>query len=197
MMAGAVDLLSAASQVVLATAFTVAALSKVLGLPDLRRTLEHLGIREALSRPTAVGLVVIELVIGVALVAAPLELWPRVVVTALAATFAGAGITALLTKRQISCSCFGTMRPGRLGWRQIALLPCWLALVVVASLNPPDWSRGEGLLGLAAVSSGLVCCRIPVQLRLWCQLRRDRTALQDSWGLSASPNIRRRRALLR
>lgn len=193
-MTGAVRLLPAASQAILATVFTVAALSKVLELPDLQRTLERLGTRQTSSRPAALGLVTIEFVTGVALASAPLMAWPRVLVVALAVAFAAAGVKALLTKQQISCSCFGPMRPGLLGWRQIVLLPCWIALAVLASLGPPDWSISEGLLGLATVLSGLTLCRIPAQLHLWRELRADRVALQAGWGL---PPIRKRRVVLR
>jgi hypothetical protein len=101
---------------------------------------------------------------------------------------------ALLTKQQIPCNCFGSMNPGLLGWRQVALLPCWTALVVLASLDPPVWSFSEGLLGLAAVLSGLAFYRILAQLHLWRELRADRVALQNGWGLSP---VRSRRAVLR
>jgi len=193
-MTGAVRLLPAASQAVLATVFTVAALSKVLELPDLARTLERLGTGQASSRAAAVGLVTIEFVTGVALAAAPSVVWPRVLVVTLAVAFATAGFVALLTKQQVPCSCFGSLNPGLLGWRQIALLPCWTALVVAASLDPPIWNFGEGLLGLATVLSGLAFYRILVQLPLWRELQADRVALQNGWGL---PPIRSRRVVLK
>ncbi|MGH8930476.1 MAG: MauE/DoxX family redox-associated membrane protein [Egibacteraceae bacterium] len=175
-------MLSDTSQLVLAAAFTVAALSKVLGLPDLRRTFEQLGIRQELSQPTAAGLIAVELLTGVALVAAPTQPWPRALVIALAAAFAAAGAKALVSKQPVSCNCFGSLAPGRLGWRQVWSLPCWIALVILASLEPPTWSPRQGLLSLSAAVTVLACCRIPAQLRLWRELRAERIALQDSWG---------------
>ncbi len=180
-----VGLLSDISQLALAAAFTIAALSKVLGLADLRRTFEQLGIPQELTQSTAAGLIAVELLAGVALAVAPTQSWPRVLVIALAAAFATAGAKALVMKRPISCNCFGSLRPGRLGWRQVWSLPCWIALVILASLEPATWSPRHGLLSLSAAVTALACCRIPGLLRLWRELRAQRTALRDSWGPAA------------
>src|SRR6266540_509088 len=96
-----------------------------------------------------------------------------------AAGFAVAGLWAVLTRRQVPCSCFGNLRREALGWRQVALLPCWLALVAAAQWRPPAWGARQGLLGLAALLAVFACGRLPQQLRLWRQLRSDRLAIDE------------------
>ncbi|MGH8910293.1 MAG: MauE/DoxX family redox-associated membrane protein [Egibacteraceae bacterium] len=176
---GAIEFLAGLSHALLAIVFTSAALSKVLGTADLRRTLERLGVRRAASMPVAIGIIAAELVAGVGLFVVPERPWPRILAAALAIAFAGAGIKALRMRQRIPCNCFGSTGRGLLGRRQVALLPGWLLLVTLAQWRSPDWEPRQGLLGLAALVVALACRQIPV--RLWLQLRADRIALAESW----------------
>lgn len=174
-------LVGPAAQVLLAGVFTFAALAKTPTLPEVAGTLQRLGARPALALPAAGGVVAAELAVGVGLLISPAQRWPRVLGVALATGFAVAGLWAVLTRRQVPCSCFGNLRREALGWRQVALLPCWLALVAAAQWRPPAWGARQGLLGLAALLAVFVCGRLPQQLRLWRQLRSDRLAIDEGF----------------
>jgi hypothetical protein len=128
----------------------------------------------------AIAIITTELIAGMGLFVVPMHAWPRVLVAALSIAVAGAGFRAFRTKQHISCNCFGTTR-GRLGTRQIALLPGLLLLVMAAQWRPPDWDPHQGLLGLAALVTGLACRQVPAGL--WRELRADRMARQESGNL--------------
>src|SRR6266536_3062615 len=94
---------------------------------------------------------------------------------------AATGLRAVLTRQQIACNCFGNLRGEILGWRQVALLPCWLALTATAQTHPPAWGPRQGLLGLAVLLAGLACARLPRELRLWHRLRGNRLAIEEGF----------------
>jgi Methylamine utilisation protein MauE len=192
---GAIVFFAIVSQALLAAVFTSAALFKTLRVGDFARTLQRLGVSPQRSKPAAIGFIAIELITGLGLFVVPLHAWPRVLVTALAITFASAGFWALRAKRYISCNCFGTARRGRLGRRQIALLPGLLLLVAAAQWHPPDWNPHQGLLGLAALVTWLTCRQIPVGL--WRELRGDRIALQESWNPASHEPVSSEQVVLR
>jgi uncharacterized membrane protein YphA (DoxX/SURF4 family) len=168
---------SAGAHIALAAVFLLAGLSKVLNLGALGQTLGQLGVRRSLARPLAVAIVVAELGAALGLLLLPAAPWPRALVAALTLGFAAAGIAAVASRRSVACTCFGNARSGRLGWRQVWLLPLWLGLAALAQWRPPTWGWRHGLLGLAAVLLGLHAWRLPRELRLWRELRADRLAI--------------------
>jgi hypothetical protein len=176
-----IGLLSPASQALLAGVLTFAALAKTLALREVVGTLESLGARRVSALPAAAGVAAAELAAGVSLLVAPAQPWPRVLVVALAVAFAAAGLRAVLTQQHIACNCFGNLRREILGWRQVALLPCWLALTATAQAHPPAWGPRQGLLGLAVLLAGLACARLPRELRLWHRLRGNRLAIEEGF----------------
>jgi len=180
-----IGLLGPASQVLLAGVLILAALAKTLALREVTGTLEGLGVRRVLALPAGAGIVAAELAAGAGLLVSPAQVWPRVLVVALAVAFAVAGLWAVLTRRQVPCNCFGNLRREILGWRQVALLPCWLALAAAAQSHPPAWGARQGLFGLAVLLAGLACARLPQELRLWRGLRGDRLAIDE--GLRPPP----------
>jgi hypothetical protein len=149
------DLAGTGAQALVAALFLVAGLWKAADLGRLERTLEQLGLDRAQARPVAVAAVGAELVAAAGLLASPAASWPRALVVALAAGFALAGLRALAVEQPIGCSCFGSLSQGRLGWRQVALLPGWLLLVALAQARPPAWDSTQGLAGLAALLMAL------------------------------------------
>jgi hypothetical protein len=170
---------SAGAQVALAAVFLLAALSKVLDVGALGGTLAQLGVRRSLARPLAASVVMAELVAGLGMLLVPAAPWPRALVAALAIGFAAVGITAVASRRSVACTCFGNARSGRLGWRQVWLLPLWLGLAALAQWHPPAWGWRQGLLGLAAILLGFHAWRLPREVRLWRELRADRLAIGD------------------
>lgn len=170
--------LGSASQILLAGAFMLGSLSKVLAVRNFQTTLISLGLGETLAKPAAAGVIVLEFIIGLSLVLVPSRPWPRIVVAVLAIGFAVAGVAALRTKRRISCNCFGSVWRGVLGWRQLALLPVWLILVVLAQLRPPTWRSDHVFLGLAVLLSALVWWQLVRELKLWHEMRQERLALE-------------------
>lgn len=173
------DVLGGAAQLVLATVFVHAATAKLRSPADLRRTLERLGVWPALAGGLAASVIAAELAAGLGLLAVPSSPWPRVLVVLLGFGFAAAGLAALASRQQIACACFGGSRPGRLGWRQVAWLPVWLALAAMAQWRPPGWSLEQGLLGVSLLALGLLAWQLPAELRIWRQLRGDRLAVGD------------------
>jgi hypothetical protein len=154
------DLAGTAAQALVAALFLAAGLWKAADLGRLERTLEQLGLARAQVRPAAVAAVGAELVAAAGLLASPAASWPRALVVALAVGFALAGLRALAVEQPIGCSCFGNVSEGRLGWRQIALLPGWLLLVALAQARPPTWTPTQGLAGLAALVLALACWQV-------------------------------------
>ena len=89
-----------------------------------------------------------------------LALYPSLMISRLAAVgfgtlFAIAGAYAWRKTIEAPCACFGNVYGGRLGLRQVAAWPVWVALSLMASTvsSPiPNWN----MLGIAAVlSAGL------------------------------------------
>lgn len=103
--------------------------------------------------------------------------WPRVLVVILGIAFAVAGLTAVASKRRIRCNCIGQIGSSNLGWRQVQLLPAWLALAAVAQAQPPRWSSGEGALIVCCILSALVLWQMARERRLWRELQGDRMAV--------------------
>lgn len=171
------DVLAVAARLALAAAFLFSALSKVLTVAALRDTLDRLGLPSSLARFTAPAVVAVEAVAAVGLVVAPRSPWPPVLVMALAAGFAAAGATTLVTRRRVACRCFGNVGRGLLGWRQLALLPLWLALAALALWRPPGWSGQQGVAVLGTVLIGLVAVQVPAVLRPLRRLQADRLAV--------------------
>jgi hypothetical protein len=179
-----VDLVGAGSQALLAVLFLMAGLSKAGDVGRLQRTIEQLGLDRARARPAAVAVVGAELATAVGLLVSPPASWPRALVVALAGGFALAGLKALSVREPIGCSCFGNMKQGLLGWRQVALLPGWLALAAVAQARPPTWEPGQGLVGLAALVLALGFWQVAREWPRYRELRADRLAIGEAGGLS-------------
>ena len=177
------DLLGLVSLGLLAGVFAFAGLSKAIGLQDFRSTLGRLGINDARTKPVALGVVAAELLAAAGLLISPAQTWPRMLVAALAIAFALAGLTALRTEEPIDCNCFGNLRQGFLGWRQVVLLPCWLLLATLAQWSPPTWSARQGLVALTSLALAVAYWQVLRAVPAWRALRGDRLALNHDRGL--------------
>jgi hypothetical protein len=177
------DLLGSVSVGFLAGVFAFAGLTKAIGMRDFRWTLERLGIDEAHTAQVGLGVVGAELVAAVGLLISPAQTWPRMLVAALAVTFAFAGLTALKAKERIDCNCFGNLRRGFLGWRQVVLLPCLLLFAAMGQWHSPTWSARQGVLGLTSLVLAVACWQVFQAVPAWRALRADRLALNQDRGL--------------
>jgi hypothetical protein len=178
------DLAGVASQVALAALFLVAGLAKAPAVGRLQRTIEQLGLDRARAGPAAVVVVGSEVVAAAGLLVSPAASWPRLLVVVLAGGFAVAGLKALSAKEPIGCSCFGNVGQGRLGWRQVALLPGWLVLVALAQARPPGWGPAQGLAGLAALVLAIGSWQAARELPRYRDVRADRRACGQAIGLT-------------
>jgi hypothetical protein len=176
-------------QALLAVLFLVAGLWKAADLGRFERTLEQLGLERAQVRPVAVATICAELVAAAGLLTSPTASWPRALVVALAVGFALAGLRALAVEQPIGCSCFGSVSEGRLGWRQVVLLPGWLLLVALAQVRPPTWTPTQGLAGLAVLVLALACWQVARGVPSYQALRVARRAGGQATGLTYRPVV--------
>lgn len=174
---------SGTAQAVLCGVFLVAGVSKLRAVSDLRLTLARLGVGR--TSFFAAALIVSELGTVAGLAVRPAAAWPRFMVAVLALAFTAAGVRALRSKREVTCACFGTLRGGALGWRQIGLLPLWLSLAAIAQWHPPSWAPETGLLGLASLMLVMAGREILHAAPTFVRLRGDRVAVAES--VSATP----------
>jgi hypothetical protein len=171
------QLIGFACQLILASVFLGAGMAKAASFPSFQTTLRDLGLVGWLPPTVGFSLIFLELATAVALVSAPSQLLPRLLVVGLAVVFATAGGIALIKHRNIPCNCIGKLGPGLLGWRQIVLLPVWTLLAMAAQLTRLDWSTAEGLTGLSLISLFLVGLQAARTYRLARTLRGDRLAI--------------------
>ena len=168
----------AACQVLLAGTLVFAALSKVPHLRQFQHALRELGVGEQQRvRAVAGSVIAVEFVTGVALLVLPASAWPRAAVAGLAVAFAVAGVKAMRTERRIACHCFGNLGRGLLGRRQLALLPVWAVLLLIAQWRPPTWTPVSGLVVLTCLLAALTFAQLPV--RIWRYLREERLAIRE------------------
>lgn len=164
------------AQGLLAATFTVSAMAKARPGGGLTDTLVALGLPLMPARVGSIGVTLVELLTGTSLALLPAEVWPRLLCALMALTFAAAGLYALATRRVVACNCFGTGGGERLGWRQVALLPVWLAVCLLAQVGEPSWPVTSGLIGLVTLLLAFGAARVLRSLGLWGALRDDRVA---------------------
>jgi hypothetical protein len=169
--------LAVISQIAIAVVLVFSGLSKLIAGKDVLQTLRHLGVPELLVTPTAVGLVALELTVATALLVFPTAGAPRFAVGALGTGFAAAGLRAMIAKQRIPCNCLGHIGSGNLGWRQLQLLPAWLALPAVGQADPPAWGWRQGLIILVGILAALVVLQLRTEWRIWIDVQGDRLAV--------------------
>jgi hypothetical protein len=157
-----------------------AALSKITHLPGVASTVEALGIPGAWSRRVAVGIAVSETITALAIVFAPQSAWTATAILVLGATFALAGLIALLRKEQIRCNCFGLdSRGSYLGFRQMLALPAWLAGAWILYSNPLPLTATAPLFAVVGVINAALKA---LSLRRWyTEARGDRISAEQMY----------------
>lgn len=157
-----------------------AGLEKLRPTAGFHRTLEALGLPTPVARFGAYAVPAVELATAGGLLVLPGQLWPRLGVAGLGIAFAAAGLLSLRLGRPVACSCFGATGGGTLGWRQVAMLPGWLAVAAVLQLWPPSWSAEEGIQYAAFLVVLLAAVRGFQVARAWRAAAGDRIAMVES-----------------
>ncbi|MFF0470498.1 MauE/DoxX family redox-associated membrane protein [Micromonospora zamorensis] len=121
-----------------------------------------------------------ELATAAGLMLAPGASWPVAGVAFLGICFAAAGLLSLRADQPVACSCLGAATNALLGWRQVALLPVWIAAAVLVYRVPVPWSASQGLQVLALVvtaSAGLHAVKV---IRAWRNDSAHRKAIEEA-----------------
>lgn len=130
-------------QIALAEALTISVIGKITAKARFRRTIIDLGIPVSVSWIVAVGVMVGEWSLAVALLIRPdRTLLVLTLAVCLLLAFAVAGVIGLRAEQKIECHCFGASSAQALGWRQIGQLPPVLAAVVIVNV----FARHRGLV---------------------------------------------------
>ncbi len=126
---------------------------------------------------TTGSLVAGEWILGAALAISSGSIFFLLAVGFLFVLFAVVGAYALISGRQIHCSCFGSSRSRGLGWSQILLLPLVVGGLVVIAALPPRLEIVTGILLLLAahlLAAGVFLGRT---FTVWRVVRAQRASL--------------------
>jgi methylamine utilization protein MauE len=168
--------LGVCAQLALAALFALAALNKTTDFRSFVDVIAKVGSKPV-ARPLAGAVLTGEGAAALGLMVVPGSNWPRFLIAGLAVAFAAAGLRARLAGKRIACHCFGGAGKSTLGLRQVALLPCWLALAAIATAWPPAWHWQPGLLGFAWLVTALAVRRLPAEWRAFKQVQGERLAV--------------------
>lgn len=155
-MVGALGMLAAGGA---AGVLLYASAAKLASPRDFRRTLRQLNLPSVERVWFLVPLV--EVGCGALLVFRPHLLATAVAVAVLGLAFASAGAYAHLRHLAIRCACFGQGSSGRLGRKQVLLLPVWWGLAALVWFGAPVYPIdapvvaavvAAGALGVAFIS---------------------------------------------
>jgi hypothetical protein len=141
-----------------------AGLEKARAVTPFASALQQLGGWAAITPLLARIVIAVELLTAVGLIYRP-SLLALAAVTALAVTFAGAGLIAIVRRQRIACGCFGPLGSRVLGREQLVALPLWLggtAFVAWQGTTPAVLSGTRLLVAIALV---MMTLRAAVALR--------------------------------
>jgi hypothetical protein len=123
------------AQIATAMLFVWAGASKFAQPGPIRTTIAAL--KMAWSPALALALASCEIAAGLALLLLPGRWLTAILISALACLFSAAALFATIRHLHVECACFGSSRSALLGWRQLALLPAWLAVAASVIGIPP------------------------------------------------------------
>jgi peroxiredoxin len=154
------------SRLVLAVLFVVAGWSKLLDRAGTRRAVGDFGVPPVLVGPVAVGLPIVELVVGVGMVPALTAGWSAIGAITLLVVFISAIGVSLARGRRPQCRCFGQVHSSAVGAttlvRNVALAAVAAIVLggVVTGRNPELATLAAGVPGtgwlVAAVGAVLI-----------------------------------------
>ncbi|GII21649.1 MauE/DoxX family redox-associated membrane protein [Planosporangium mesophilum] len=143
----------------LAALLVWAAAEKLRARREFSATLTAIRLPSWLSAAGVYLVPIAELVVAAGLIVVPGQAWPRIGVFVLGLVFAAAGVLALRTGESVRCSCLGVTHDGRLGARQILLLPAWIVAAGWLQQWPGQWEWRTGLQYLAALVVAVAAVR--------------------------------------
>jgi uncharacterized membrane protein YphA (DoxX/SURF4 family) len=114
------------AQITTAVIFLSSGISKMVEPTPIKRTLTALGVPEPSVVAPALGS--LEVITAVTIVILGGGWVPALLLAVLACLFCVAAVMAMARGIKVSCACLGSSRTAPLGWRQLALLPVWLAV---------------------------------------------------------------------
>lgn len=165
---------------VLAAVFIVGGVEKFRNRRAFTRTLTGLQLGGVLVPVAAIGIPTVELITAVGLMLVPATGWPAAGVAVLGIAFAVAGLLGLRQGQPVVCSCLSAASDSYLGWRQVWMLPLWLAAAALIFLDPPKWTVLQGLQLLAFVvvaANGLHAVKV---VKAWRADAVHRRAIEES-----------------
>lgn len=146
------ELVGAAVQAAVAVTLVVAGAAKLAVPREIVATLTAL--RSPAVPVVRVVLPLGEIGLAVAVATAPTSPATAAAVCALGAAFALVGLSVHLRGDAVACACFGGRQGRRLGLRQVAVLPAWIAAAVLPWVLGSPVSGADGLLALVVVVVG-------------------------------------------
>lgn len=129
-------------RLVVAAVFLAAAIPKVLDPATFATDIDNYRmVPDGLIGPMAVGLPLLETIVGLALVTGVYARGSAIVASAMLVMFAGAMIQALFRGIDLDCGCFGHVVETQVGWLTVSRNVVLTAACVVISFGPdlPLW----------------------------------------------------------
>jgi hypothetical protein len=116
-----------------------------------------------------------------------LLIWPgswfvRFAVFVLFIGFAGLGLFALVSGRQVECGCFGAVKNSRLGWQQIVQLPFVGAALLLTPTHAGWSSFGDSMIALVFVHATVAAVFLVMAARPWRMVRGQRISMAGVTG---------------
>ncbi len=147
------ELVGAAVQCAVAATLVVAGAAKVAVPREIVATLTALRLPAVPILRVALPLV--ELAVAVAVAVAPTSPLTTLAVAALGVGFAAVGLSVHLRGDAVACACFGGRHGRRLGLRQVAVLPVWIAAAALPWALGSPLTGADGLFALVVVVVGV------------------------------------------
>jgi uncharacterized membrane protein YphA (DoxX/SURF4 family)/thiol-disulfide isomerase/thioredoxin len=133
------------ARLVLGAVFIVAAVGKLADLDGTRRTLEAFGVRGV--RPAAIGLLVVELAIGVLLVPAATARAAALAGLVLLLVFSAAIARQLRRGNDVECHCFGAVHSAPVSWSLVGRNAAFAGVAAFIAVAGPGSSIADALAG--------------------------------------------------
>ncbi len=138
------------AQALTAALFVWAGTAKIAQANPVRATISALGFGRPRAIASALG--VAEVSVGLGLLLLPGHPVTALLLGGLACMFGLAGLLALVRGLHVECACFGSHGAAPLGWRQLALMPVWLAIAVSVLAVPPTLADERVAVTLAVLA---------------------------------------------
>lgn len=170
-----------AVQVLVAMLFVWAGASKFAQPGPIRTTISALRMpwSPALDLALVPALGSCEIAAGLALLLLPGRWVTAILISGLACLFGAAALLAIIRHVRVECACFGSSASAPLGWRQLGLLPVWLAVAASVITIPSALPEDRPALAFIALTIGTIRA-LWTLLPLYVEHRAQRIAIDGS-----------------